>query len=375
MSGDAPGCDSRQNEGVLATIYPDTNAFFADPTLRRKYSKDFLAVLEPGVVEVRLSPVVVAETRRHTTRSAAEAVKDLRKAIQAIAQNWSSATDALRQDADEIAAKLQVEGDAPLRDLLENAATTVLGWPSVSAEHLVKRELDGRRPTKLHGDQTVGLRDTVIWHSILEDLDLTDVGSVAILVTKDRGFLSADGSELHPDLVQDLEAYEVELDRLVVRPDLAGATLEAQIFTQRISTRDAMVQEAFLDYLRSIDKLSWFGRFDPRDGGWITAETAPAEAPRYLEEGQVLAVDIEDIEPVSNGSPIICVGHVVVTFEGSMPSYEYFSGDYDVELYDGAIEDHYVSVTTWKRVRVEAQIEVDSTGLRAEIVHASFEWD
>jgi hypothetical protein len=276
---------------------------------------------------------------------------------------------------DALAELLATKSQSPLADLVSHSATHVLVWPRVSARELVERELDERRPTKLSGDQSVGLRDTVIWHTILEDIDLDDPGSIAILVTNDTGFLNSDKSMLHDHLINDLESRQIDPDRVVVQRDLAGATLEAQKFARRISKRDAIVRKEFLNYMRSLDRLDWFGHFDAREGDWSNAETFPAEAPSYLEQGQVVAVDVEGVESVSNSDPAKCIGHAVLSFDGSMPTHEYFSGDHDdVEWYDGDVEDHYLTVSISRRVRVEATVEVDMAKQEALVVEASFEW-
>lgn len=357
-----------------ATIYPDTNAFFTDPLLRRRFSKNFLKVLSPGIVEVGLSPVVVAETERHTVAAAAEAVRVLRKALRAVEHEWDSDTSAAKVEVEELASRVIGEGAEPLAALLAHKATRILRWSRVAAKDLVQRELDGRRPTKLQGDQTTGLRDTVIWHTILDDLDLEDPNSIAIVVTKDGGFLNAAKDHLHQDLLDDLEELVDEPERVIYQPDLAGATLEAQKFAKLITEREAAIREEFLTHMRNLERVNWFGRVNAR-GDRADSDTYPAEAPHYLEEGQVVAVDIEDIESISNSDPSTVVGYAMITFEGSMPTYEYFSGQYDeVEWYDGEVEDHYLTVSLSMRVRVEAEIEVDMSNMAAMVSEARYEW-
>lgn len=348
---------------VRMVIYPDSNAFFSDWRMTRQYSLDFLAALAPGGVEVGLSPVVLAEIKRKAAREAETALSAFRKALRSLDRYWGSAPTLADGELDRIATSLRTQSENALSPLIADLACRVLDWSEVTVRELVEREIEGLRPAKLSGNQTVGFRDSVIWQTILDDAAVLDEDDIIVLVSNDGGFLSQRRT-LHADLEADLRKRGFDPARASVQADLAGVTLEAQRFSKLISERDAEARDAFLDYVRSFTEEDWSSRAGDLD--WSTA-VFPNDF--YNMDGvHVIAADIEDVESEVGAESVLCSVIVELTFEGSMEASEYFSGEFEVEWRGGELGDPYLSVSTSRHVRFEADVRVT-----AEAIHLAFE--
>lgn len=339
-------------------VYLDTNALYSDHFIEKDYSRDFLSLLCEDRVEVCVSPMVVAEKRRQVSVAVKADAKKLRKDVSEIAQKWGVDRSLISDQVDALVSSMEERASHALGPLLDHPACTVLPHSAVTAEELVQRELDELRPTKLSGDQSTGLRDTVIWHTILEDLE-EGSDDVLILVTNDKGFLRADKGGLHAHLVADLEDHEVEPHRFMTQPDFVSTNLAIRELTEVISKREATIQRAFLDYLQQIDTLDWSDRELP-DGSWQEAETYPVQIPANMVEAQVTMIEVESVDEPTSQHPSRCGAVVSVIFEGFMSSSEYFAEEEsEVEWDGGGLDDPYISVSLTLSVRVEANAQFD----------------
>lgn len=184
----------------MIVIYLDTNALYADPRMTGRASQNLLSLLERGSIEVWLSPVVVAEVERQLHESATEAVNKIESAIRKLPRYFDDVDDALTTA---ITAPFGVQAQQALLPLLAHPACKVLDWSGASAQELVQRELERRRPTLVKSGQSVGLRDTVIWHDLLDMLSDLMSDDEVIFVTDDGGYL--DGDTLATSLVEEVE--------------------------------------------------------------------------------------------------------------------------------------------------------------------------
>ena len=92
----------------------------------------------------------------------------------------------------------------------------ILDYPDTLHETLVKRATSRKRPFDDNGS---GYRDALIWESVL-DLAKQVEGPI-VLVTKDKDFREG-SSNLHGDLIKDLERLGLPEDKVVLATDLAG---------------------------------------------------------------------------------------------------------------------------------------------------------
>ncbi len=351
---------------MAVIIYLDTNALHGDLLMKGTKARDFLDVLKPGLIEVALSRVVLAEARTNAERQAQTAADDLRKAIQQVARKTATSTEKLAKHAEHTADALLEEAKSALAPLLSNAAFRMLPWSLVHPRELVAQELAERRPMLKKPAGTVGMRDTLIWLDLLDDLQ-DRPSSWAVLVSADGGYWDNESGALHADLLEDLEGRGINHESVSIVRDLASAKIEAQRMAKVITQQQSFASDMFLDYLRSADQLNWTGYFDP-SRGWVEADTFPA-AITHIEEPVVSSVEVDVIESVSTDMPARCVGYIYVHVEGWMPTADYFSGEHpEIERDGGEVDDHYAAVSTYRRVRVEALADLD----QGEITEAEF---
>ena len=349
----------------MLLIYPDSNSL-SDRRMTGDGSRDLISALQSGVVEVRLSPVVLAEVTRQTRQDAASTTRALSRSIRTLKHHYPD-HDSTRvsNEAEALISSIMANDAKPLAPLLASAACATEDYPPVSAKALVERELLKRRPTLLSADKSVGLRDQVIWDGCLQILQRGDQHHV-IFVTQDNGFLK-DG-KLHPDLVEECGGSE----RIRVVASLAEAVVEAKIYRDIYSDREAKLSRAVLEYVESLKGREW----DSTVGNIDHAPTPDPMVAAYVDE-----VEPTLVESVSDGSPAIVIVEGSIWLGGQVnPQYwadpdDYFSGELDTVL-DPEGDVAFVFRTG---LRVEASVSFDAgpDGLSTNSVtvdHVSMEW-
>lgn len=353
----------------MIVIYPDTNALHADLLMRRKFSSEFLELLDEGVVEVRLSPVVVAEAGRQV-REIVEATRkeittSIAKAKRALGLSESTTKALISTLAGEIAAV----GDKALAPLLAHDACVVIEWSDVRAQDLVERELERRKPVLEKSGQSVGLRDTIIWHGLLDLLDALDSGDdFVIFVSADSGFTN-DGA-LHDELEEEVDGGWWGGNRLRMATSLAAAVLEARKLANLIGEREGTLSAALINYIESFDGSEW--GFFLRD---LNVSDYGASFPYGMEDAMLISVDGVEVDRVGDGNPAECIGYADFTFSGRMHPMDFQDADQsNLEMTGGDADGIEVFVEFTARAEIVAEIEFDLESLYAEIAGASVSW-
>ena len=106
-----------------------------------------------------------------------------------------------------------------------NAEQRILSYPSVSSEELSRRSIQGRSP---FDSKDRGLRDTLIWLSIVEFLlqQEPETRPQILLVSEDAAFWDDSKQELHNDLKEDLSLKGLPEDSVIIRKNLNKVTSE-----------------------------------------------------------------------------------------------------------------------------------------------------
>lgn len=130
----------------VIVIYPDTNALHSDLLMQRKLSSELLQLLDEGVVEVRLSPVVVAEADRQVRESVEATLKDITTSVTKAKRGLGLPEASTKALLSALAEEITAMGDKALAPLLAHDACEVIEWSGVSAQDLVERELERRKP-------------------------------------------------------------------------------------------------------------------------------------------------------------------------------------------------------------------------------------
>ncbi|WP_307213763.1 PIN domain-containing protein [Microbacterium testaceum] len=353
----------------MIVIYPDTNALHSDLLMQRKLSGELLDLLDEGVVEVRLSPVVVAEADRQVRESVEATRKEITtsvaKAKRSLGLPDASTNTLLSTLAGEITA---MRGKA-LAPLLAHDACEVIEWSDVSAQDLVERELERRKPVLEKSGQSIGLRDTIIWHGLLELLETLDSDNdFVIFVSADGGFIKDGG--LHDELEEEVDGAWWDGSRLRVASSLASAVLEAGKLASLIGEREGTLSAALIDYIERFDGIEW-GSF-PRN---MTVTHQSANLPYGMEDAMLISVDGVEVDHVGDGNPAECIGYADFTLSGRMSPMDYMDADHsNLDMTGGDINGYEVSVEFTARAEFIAEIEFDLEPLYAEVIGASVSW-
>lgn len=188
----------------------DTNQLHGDYLLQSPQFETLRDGLSQAGDELCLPEVVVKEITRHYLEAYARAISG-RKKVNRIAGLVGNELPEL-EPIDIATEKYR----SALQNRLEELHARVLEVPDIGADALLERDLAERRPFDAKGR---GMRDTLIWESILNDIEKHDEDIA--LITDDDGFASQvtkKGSEieLHPDLADDLETAGYDRARVKV---------------------------------------------------------------------------------------------------------------------------------------------------------------
>lgn len=314
-------------------------------------------------MEVALSPVVLAETRRHAEEAGAQTVSDVRGSLRNVTRKHGVPTASAEEAIDTILRKVHRAASEALTPLTGHAACNVLEWPRVDSEQLVQRELDRKLPTQLRDKQSTGLRDTVIWHGLLEMMQGLNEQDRVLFVTADRGFL--DGDFLAPSLAEELEDEGVDVSQLQVVTRLENALTAVEERRALLTRQEGAVQQAVIDYMAAFDGRTW-----------ATVDVSREAPARYgVEEGVVVAVDSITIESTFGSPPTTIEATAEITISGWMRSEEYVQDYSDVvDLMDGEIWDPMVLVDYTSSIVLEAEVEVSEDGEEVMIVEETLRW-
>lgn len=341
------------DNGCVLILYPDTNAFHPDLLMLKRQSKKLLEGLLPGRVEVALSPVVLAEAQRQARLAGQQTVDEMRASMHAIERRHGVQTAAGDAAIAALLEEVARVSEGALSPLVRHPACRVLPWPVVDSEELVMRELEELPPTRVKGGQSVGLRDTIIWHGLVELARSLDDSDVLLFVTADEGFLGDD--VLASPLARELEDNDIDPALVQVAKRLESAVVTVEQRRDLITHREGAVRQAIIDHLASFHGAMW-AQIDPD-------RSAPL---RYgVEEGLVSAVDsiniIESWETpdIEGGSaPSVRVEATAeVTVSGYMRTDEYIQEYSDVvDWMHGEIDEPMIGVDFTATIHLEAEV-------------------
>lgn len=350
----------------MIRICIDTNALFGDPLWLKPSSKRLLSHAAAGRCQVHLSPVVDAEIRRKIADQARADVDSIRSRIRTFAERHQieheSLLDALERFR-QAAVKAAYDRDVDLR---RSEGFGTEGWPAIDAQALVERELARRRPFIDTGKGTIGQRDTVIWHGVLDAAQNYPEDEV-VFVPQDNGFLL--DKVLHPDLIGDLREAGLDPTIITVVPDIVSALglLDRTFAKDRHAQLVAAVREALHEYNRELWQIQRAPDYDPRDGGVLEPEV-DLGLPLTFEDVNVSSIESAfdvtlDPEDPERDQPFECTYEVLIDFNGAMAKSEWYSAgsDDDLELWDPDLNDHYVVVHAERRVQLTVAMRYDDT--------------
>ncbi|MFK4483639.1 PIN domain-containing protein [Curtobacterium sp. AB7] len=337
-------------------VYPDTNAFFSDRFLRRQYSLEFLAALDGGDVQLFIPPTVIAETLRQAREAANERTNQLRAAFRRSDAQSNVPGDAIRTAINDYAAAVVDEAETALGLLVAHPAVSVLDQAMVRSEDLVARELDRRRPFLEKSAGSVGLRDTMIWLSMLEHFDAVSYDHI-LVITNDGGFLSGDKTTLHSDLLKDLDDWGIERSRVHTQPDLQHATIEFRRLRHLISEREAALTSAAVSFTQALIRAPW--GTSQAAGAFSRSIASP---PAWLHNPVVTTIEDVAVQSIGDGEWATCVIHATAVFRGHLRAADLADATDAEVVVSGDGDDSYdwwLDATSRARIGVTIDIELN----------------
>jgi len=199
-------------------IILDSNAIYNDPLLESAPLRTLEAYLSSTCVELCIPEVVIEEIVRHFKANYRDARANFDRATRF--------TTVIGLHVDELPPvdDAVIEYRTRLKARLEAIPARVLAIPSTEARSLLFRDLEERKPFDGSGR---GLRDTLIWESILEECQAHS--DEIVLVSNDRAFGSKTNEDgdpliLHADLQDDLKSRGILFDRISMYSSLHSFT-------------------------------------------------------------------------------------------------------------------------------------------------------
>ena len=189
----------------------DTNSIFSDYLLQSNKMRALALFLsdKENNAQLCIPEVVLQEIIRQFSEKLDESLRDYRKSS-AIFNMVNIQTEPNHIDIDLEKAKSDFE--EKLKKRMTELQTKILPLPKIDIQTLLSRDLEKRRPFDINGK---GFRDALIWESIVAEC--TSHEEEIIFITEDSDFLEQKGkSELHNDLVLDLEKVQVDPKRIQI---------------------------------------------------------------------------------------------------------------------------------------------------------------
>lgn len=352
----------------MTLVVIDTNAVHRDPWLKNAPGTALLGLADSGECVLVFPQVVIDELRRQQHDWVESNRVDVTKLVDKMRGNPVD-VDATIASLTQSITDLRAQVESSFDTLLARTGIEVVPVPADVTARLVERDLARRRPFLEVGSEpwSAGLRDAVIWETVLVVLDRLPVDEKLILVTADKGFLADAGSSLHQDLLDDLDAQGIAHDQIIS----VQTTFRAQTEVESLAAAAAAAAEAAkraelvrvaTDALYGLDgqdislQMVHGGDYDLPD--FVKFQVPPMESQMIVAIDQNTEFTFEDaLDGIIKGS-----AEILLSIEGAT-----FKGDYFVED-EGALEllgelnNHYFE--TGAAVDARAVVEIDTSGGR-----------
>lgn len=324
-------------------IILDANILCRDFRFTGTQFREFLDAIARTGDTLVVPRLVVDEVKAKFREELREAARKIAKGLKRVRQMTEPPIESpLNQPLIE---KLGEEYDGNLETRLGAASAVIVAYPQVGHAALAQRAMQKRRPFR-EGD--TGYRDALIWEIVKQEA--ADSEETVLLVTADGDF--SDGTQLHPELVEDLRSENMAPEHVhlyrslddLLREDLRGRVealpppptvlgrlgIEEAIALLTSKRYDEALALAIQDFLGG-DEL------DPEQLGF-----APEfESPSIYGVEEIEEVDIEDSRRLSSGEFAI---------SATVRAYcEFFGFIFKPNQYLGAVEGIYISDPDWNR--------------------------
>ena len=278
----------------MLVIVPDSNSLYTDPFLERPRIRTILAAEPKANVRLAVPAVVLDELQNQVQDRLNSVVSDVDKAHRKLAElNGLYGYDSYGIDLSVTSEQRDTVIDRfdQRREEL-NAEQRILSYPSISSEELSRRSIQSRSP---FDSKDRGLRDTIIWLSIVEFLlqQAAETRPQILLVSEDAAFWNDSRQELHNDLKEDLRLKGLPEDSVIIRKNLNEVTSE--FIASKLSPSDwvkaAIEGGRVPDFVDQSDEISILAY------NWLSANSEIFEGDAYT-PSEYLWVEFDVIENI-----------------------------------------------------------------------------
>ena len=351
--------------GGSMRVVLDTNVLAADRFLRGPHLRTLFDSADKAGHSVCIPRVVLEETTRQYEEELETTMRQHKKTLRELTLAFGRELESPTAGADVSLAT------ARYRSNIEGNNITIIDYPAVSHDDVIKRDLSRRKPFSQDGR---GYRDTLIWETVL---GMASTGDQIALITNDKDFRSKD-SGLHEHLCQDLAAEGISPDKVVLfrdvrefidshirpylevfdvlRPTIESGQLAGVDVNELISLAGVDVNE-----LISLTVQDFYA-----GEVWKTEELNlrwEYESPTLDMVEEVSGIKVTDIRRLPDGEMLARIEADLTT-----DFYVYlFKADYyalydnpDLYLIDGDWNDHYVLASTTKDLHGVFDLIVDT---------------
>lgn len=380
----------------MMAIVLDTNAIHRDPWLTNGPSSDPLTRAADGSCVLILPTVVIEELRRQKREAVRKQANEASNSVDEISDAGARVEDIAARVV-ETFEWLDNSVDASFDNLVARPGVLTASIPEDRTASLVERDLLRRRPFVEVGVQSwsTGFRDAVIWETVLEVLGRVPNFERVVFVTADKGFLTDDSASLHQDLLDDLGARGIALDRLVSVKTTFNARSEVDNFVAvaaakavpanspaplarlatlaaaKAASHAAFVTIATNALFELVGKdvslqMVYGGEYDYPD---FVKFTLPG-----MESGYVADIDqTTEFEFVEERGVVTASARAWISIEGATSKGDWFADAGESVNMIGEINDHYFETSS--EVAVVALVEIDLGGELPEAVSVVLEDD
>lgn len=232
-------------------IVIDTNIIHNDFFLKNAQIISLCETAKICGIQVLVPQIVIDEVVNHYREKIDAANKDLEKAKSSLSFFYpdESVGDYFSSDK---AAQLLKDYRDELIKRLEELGITIIPYPKISHEELVKRDLARRKPFQESGK---GYRDALIWESVYNNIEKIDNNPDVVFINKNtKDFFEKD--KLHPDLITDIKKKGLSPLSLEVHTDISKV-IDKHIKPLQKTLDDLKTQYVGKDCIGSIDINSY----------------------------------------------------------------------------------------------------------------------
>lgn len=349
----------------MLTVVFDTNALFGDPWLRSGPGKELLELAGSGACEVVIPAVVHHELRRRRLESQREIHEKAVAGIAAVARAGIDVTTTKAQ-LEQSFEQFQIDMDAAFMALFEMPGVILQQAPQIDVQRLVQRDLDRRRPflqvegTGLNG-QSIGFRDTVIWETVLSLLDPKLGRDRVLFATSDQGFTEGGSSILHPDLVDDLNQFGIESDRVAIVKNAFQAKAEVKQAAE-IAAIIRVATDALYELVGE-----GVGQRMVHGGDYDYPDFVKFDFPGF-EGATIYQIDqYSEFELSSDGALTTATVEAIVYLEGALYKGDWYADENPSFHVGSEINRHYFEASD--EVTVNVVVEIDTSGAEPELLN------